>query len=121
MEINQNTKQNGDLYISATVIEKIAKLAALEVEGVSRISIANFGVKGMFAKTNLPKTVEVSILEGVADIKIHIVLKYGFKVTPVAKQIQEAIKNSVQNMTNITVAKVNIIVSGVDTIENIEE
>ncbi len=120
MEINQNTKKQGDLYISANVIEKIAKLAALEVEGVSRVAIANFGVKGVFAKTNIPKTVEVSILEGVADIKIHVVLKYGFKVSAVATEVQEAIKSSIQNMTNITVAKVNIIISGVDTIENAE-
>ncbi len=120
MEINKTKKQEGDLYISANVIEKIAKLAALEIDGVSRVSIANFGVKGMFAKTNLPKAVEVSILEGVADIKINIVLEYGFKVKAVAKLVQEAIKTSVQNMTNITVAKVNIIISGVDTIENIE-
>ncbi len=120
MEINKNTKQEGDLYISANVVEKIAKLAALEVEGVSRVSIANFGVKGMFAKTNLPKAVEVSILEGVADVKIHLVLDYGVKVKSVAKLVQEAVKSSVQNMTNITVAKVNIIISGVDTIENVE-
>ncbi len=118
MDINKNIKKQGDLYISANVIEKISKLAALEVEGVSRVSIANFGVKGVFAKTNLPKSVEVNIFEGVADIKIHIVLKYGFKVAQVAKLVQEAVKSSVQNMTNITVSKVNIIISGVDSPES---
>ncbi len=117
MELKDYNQQNGDLFISVSVIEKISKLASLEVEGVSDVSIANSGVKGIFAKTNLPKAVEVNLYEGVADIKVHLILKYGYKVANVVSAVQESVKNSIQTMTNITVSKVNVVLVGVDAIQ----
>ena len=55
MELKNTVKQNGGLKISVAVIEKVAKIAAMEVEGVSNVSVGSSGVKGFLAKTNLPK------------------------------------------------------------------
>ena len=116
MELKNTVKQNGGLKISVAVIEKVAKIAAMEVEGVSNVSVGSSGVKGFLAKTNLPKSVEVTMFDGVADITVNVVVKYGVKLPTVCKEIQQAVKSNVQNMTDITVSKVNIIVTGVETV-----
>lgn len=117
MEIRNTSNNEGGLQISTAVIEKVARIAAMEVDGVKDVSVGSSGVKGIFAKTNLPKSVEVAMYDGVADITVHIIAKYGHKLPAMCKEIQQAVKTGVQNMTNITVSKVNIVVSGVETAE----
>lgn len=116
MELKDSKGQQGSLFIATDVVEKVAKLASLEVEGVGDVSVGTSGVKGMFAKTNLPKAVEVAMYDGVAEITINIIAKYGFKIPAVCKAVQEAVKAGVQNMTNITVSKVNVAVAGIQTV-----
>ncbi len=116
MEVKNISKQSGNVQISLAVIEKVSKLAALEIEGVKDVSVGSTGVKGIFAKTNLPKSVEVNMYDGVADITLNIVVKYGFKLSTVCKAVQQAVKYNVQSMVNVTVSKVNIIVSGVEAV-----
>ena len=113
MEVKNNKKNIGSLYISTSVIEKVAKLAALEIDGVAEVSTGSSGVKGVFAKTNLPKAVDVNMYDGVAEVDVHIIVKYGCKVPSVCKNVQEAVKTNIQNMTEVTVSKVNIIVAGI--------
>ncbi|MEG1862319.1 MAG: Asp23/Gls24 family envelope stress response protein [Oscillospiraceae bacterium] len=115
MDMKNSQEQAGSLFIATDVVEKVAKLSSLEVEGVGSVSTGSSGVKGMFAKTNLPKAVEVAMYDGVAEITINIIAKYGFKVPAVCKAVQEAVKSGVQSMTNITVSKVNVVVSGIET------
>ena len=95
------------------MVEKVAKLAALEIDGVAEVSTGSSGVKGVFAKTNLPKAVDVNMYDGVAEVDMHIIVKYGCKVPSVCKNVQEAVKTNIQNMTEVTVSKVNIIVAGI--------
>ena len=113
MEVKNTNQPIGSLNISTGVVEKIAKLAALEVEGVAEVSTGSSGVRGVFAKTNLQKPVTVAITDGVAEIDVNLVLKYGCKVPSVCKNVQEAVKSNVQLMTEIAVSKVNINVTGV--------
>ena len=113
MEVKNTNQPIGNLNISTGVVEKIAKLAALEIDGVAEVSTGSSGVKGVFAKTNSQKPVVVTMNDGVAEIDISVVLKYGCKVPSVCKNVQEAVKTNVQNMTEITVSKVNINVTGV--------
>ena len=116
MELKNSVKQEGGLKISITVIEKIAKLAAMEIDGISSVSVGSSGVKGFLAKTNLPKSVEVNMFDGVADITVHVVVKYGIKLPSLCKEVQQAVKSNVQNMTDITVSKVNVVVTGVEPV-----
>lgn len=116
MEFKNTVKQEGGLRISVSVIEKLAKISAMEVEGVMNVSVGSSGVKGVLAKTNLPKAVEVNMSDGVAEITVRVVVKYGYKLPAVCKDIQRVVKANVQTMTDIAVSKVNIIVTGVETV-----
>lgn len=115
MEVKKTNEQSGGLYIATSVIEKVAKISALEIDGVCEVSTGTSGVKGVFAKTKLPKSVEVNMYDGVAELTIHIIVKYGYKVPSVCKSVQESVKTSVQNMTDIAVSKVNIFVAGIQS------
>ncbi len=119
MEYRNTKTWEGGLQISTTVLEKIAKVAALEVDGVKEVSVGSSGMKGVFAKTNLPKAVDVTMYDGVAEITIHIIAEYGHKLPAMCREIQQAVKSGIQNMINITVSKVNIVVTGVEQTEEI--
>lgn len=113
MEVTDSNRIGGGLRISADVIAKIARLATLEVEGVKDISTGTAGVQGLIHKAHLQKPVLVQFTDDVAEITVHIVVDYGCKIPPLCEKIQENVKSSVQNMTSITVSKVNIVVTGV--------
>lgn len=113
MEVTDSNRIGGGLRISGDVIAKIARLATLEVDGVQEISTGLDGVQGLFRKVNLQKPVFVQFTEDVAEITVHIIVAYGCKIPPLCEKIQENVKSSVQNMTSITVSKVNVVVTGV--------
>ena len=48
-----------------------------------------------------------------AQIDLYVNLLYGYKIKEVAEEIQKQVKSMVQNMTGITVSKVNIKVTGI--------
>ena len=49
----------------------------------------------------------------VAAIDMNIVIKSGEKAFNVAQEVQTAVKENVQNMTGVPVARVNVTVGGV--------
>lgn len=113
MEVKKSDMLGGSLQISTDVIAKISRLAALEIDGIKEVSCGTSAVKGAFAKVNIQKPVQVVMTDDVAEITVYIVVKYGFKIPVVCEDIQKNVKASVQNMTGITVSKVNIMVVGV--------
>ena len=113
MEVKRSDLSGGSLQISTDVIAKIASLAAMEIEGIDKVSCGSAPVKGAFAKVSNQKPVEVEITEDVAQITLHMVVKYGTKVPAISEDIQKNVKACVQNMTGITVSKVNIVVEGI--------
>lgn len=113
MEVKNSDMMRGSLQISTDVIAKISRLAALEIEGVKAVSCGNSPVKGLFAKVNIRKPVEVELSDEVAQITVLIVAQYGYRIPSVCEALARSVKAAVQNMTGITVAKVNVVVTGV--------
>ncbi|MFR9216310.1 MAG: Asp23/Gls24 family envelope stress response protein [Ruthenibacterium sp.] len=112
MDINSSNVVGGSLQISTGVIAKIAKLATLEVEGVQAVSAGSHSVKGLFRTVSQYRPIVVEMTEDVAEITVNILVKYGCKIPPLAERVQENVKNAVQNMTQITVSRVNVVVAG---------
>ena len=121
MEVKNSDNIGGSLQIFADVIAKIARLAALEIEGVKSVSCGNSPVKGFFAKVNIHKPVEVELTDEVAQITVNVMMRYGYRIPSVCEALQKSVKASVQNMTGITVSKVNVVVTGVAMTSAIEE
>ena len=121
MEVKNSDNIGGSLQISTDVIAKIARLAALEIEGVKSVSCGNSPVKGFFAKVNIHKPVEVELTDEVAQITVNVMMRYGYRIPSVCEALQKSVKAPVQNMTGITVSKVNVVVTGVAMTSAIEE
>lgn len=113
MEVKKSDMIGGSLQISTDVLAKISKLAALEIEGVQDVACGISPVKGAFAKVNMQKPVQIELTDDVAEITVDVIVKYGYKIPTVCENIQRNVKASVQNMTGITVSRVNIVVEGV--------
>lgn len=109
---------DGSLQISTDVVAKIAHLAAMEIDGVADVSAGNAqSVRGLLTKASLNKPVTVEIQDGVASIVVRIVAQYGICIMPVCEKVQESVKQAVQNMTGITVSRVDVIVAGLSESE----
>ena len=46
--------------------------------------------------------------DGTAELTLNLVVKFGAKIPAVAEKVQENVKSAVQNMTNVTVSRVNL-------------
>ena len=110
MDVSNTCVVNGSLQISTEVIAKIARMAALEIEGVKEVSPATAGVKGLLSKS---KSMAVSLNDDVDELTLQVVVFYGAKIPSVCEKVQKNVKAAVQSMTSITVSRVNVIVAGV--------
>ena len=101
----------GSLQISTEVIAKIARLAALEVDGVADVATGTSqNVRSLLGRIGQP--VAVVMEDGIATVTVHITVVYGNKVMPLCEKVQENVKQAIQNMTGITVARVDVLVVG---------
>ncbi|HEX3027665.1 MAG TPA: Asp23/Gls24 family envelope stress response protein [Clostridia bacterium] len=104
----------GTLKISEDVLATVAGMTAREIKGVASLSLRpGPEPRGFMKNRSLGKTIRLELKDGEAVIDIYVNLFIGFKIPDVASEIQDKVKESIQNMTGITVSKVNVHVSGV--------
>lgn len=114
MELQNMDLRGGSLQISTEVLGKIARCAALEVAGVAEVSCGsqNRKVKDFLERANVQSPVTVEMLDGTAEITLHLVVAFGARIPSVAEKVQENVKTAVQNMTNVTVSRVDLVIAG---------
>ena len=114
MELQNMDLRGGSLQISTEVLGKIARCAALEVAGVAEVSCGsqNRKVKDFLERANVQSPVTVEMRDGTAEITLHLVVAFGARIPSVAEKVQENVKTAVQNMTNVTVSRVNLVIAG---------
>ena len=56
--------------------------------------------------------VNVVLEDGIATVTVHLTAVYGSKIMPLCEKVQENVKQTIQNMTGITVARVDVLVVG---------
>ncbi|MEA4955598.1 MAG: Asp23/Gls24 family envelope stress response protein [Pseudoflavonifractor sp.] len=105
----------GCIHISEDVLAVSAAAAALEVEGVGSLA-ANLGsdiVEMLAGRKNLSKGVRVTVTENSVTVDISILVKYGSSIPEVAKGVQDAVFNAIENASGFTVEGVNVHVAGI--------
>lgn len=105
----------GQVQIADEVVAIIAGLAATEIEGVASMAgnITNELVSKLGMK-KLSKGVKVVVTEGVVNVDVAINISYGYSVPKTSKKVQEKVKASIENMTGLSVADVNVRIASVD-------
>jgi len=114
-EVTKNVAREDKIRISDEVIATIAGIAASEVKGVASLSggIAD-GIASMLGRKNLGKGVKVEMGEKEVVIDLSIIVEYGSRIHIVAKDIQNKVREVVEDMTGLTVVEVNVSVLGVN-------
>lgn len=110
----KNDANIGEVKIADEVVAIIAGLAAMEVEGVA--SMAGNATRELISKLgmkSLSKGVKVDVLDGIVTVSLTLNLLYGYGVKDISAKVQEKVKSSIENMTGLEVADVNIRVAGV--------
>ena len=114
MDMQNMDLQGGSLQISTEVIGKIARCAALEIDGVAEVSCGkqNKKLKDILEASSIQSPVVVEMRDGTANITLHLMMRFGVRIPAVAEKVQENVKNAVQSMTNVTVSRVNLVIAG---------
>ena len=114
MDLQNMDLKGGSLQISTEVIGKIARCAALEIEGVADVSCGrqNKKVKDLLEIASLQSPVTVTMREGTAEITLNLLVNFGVRIPSVAEKVQENVKSAVQSMTNVTVSRVDLVIAG---------
>ena len=97
-------KKLGKVEINPSALTVIANIAASEVEGVSKL----------LGKKVYSKGVELEFVGEQLLIDVYCNLKSGYSIAKTARKIQENVKNSIFNMTEINTKTVNVNIIGID-------
>ncbi|GFN30545.1 Asp23/Gls24 family envelope stress response protein [Paenibacillus xylaniclasticus] len=114
----------GSIQIAPEVIEVIAGLATVEVQGVAGMS-GGFagGIAELLGRKNLSKGVKVEVGQREAAVDVSIIVEYGNRIPDIASEIQRNVKRSIETMTGLHVVEVNVHIHDVHfkTAEKAEE
>lgn len=112
--------ENGEIKISENVIAVITTVAALSVEGVSKMngSLTDDIGEKLGIRSSDGKGVKVEFLNGALKVDLQIFVEYGRKVVDVAKKVQLAVKESLTMMTEMEIQGINVTVQGISLDKN---
>lgn len=106
---------NSEVNISEEVIATIASVAASEVPGVASMAGSIVGeISGaLLGRKSSTRGVRVVTAGKEVSLDLYISVRYGARIPEVAYKVQETVKKSIESMTDLKVAQVNIHIQGV--------
>ena len=109
-----SASDQGSVRISEDVIASIAAIAASETEGVGNL-YSGIGTNGaeFLGKKSLAKGVKVVFHGDLVEVEVSLLAQYGYNICEVSKNVQSAVRSSIQSMTGMRTSAVNIKVGGV--------
>jgi Uncharacterized protein conserved in bacteria len=108
------TSEKGSVNISEDVIAIIASSAVTEVNGVDGFpTTLGTDIAGFLSKKSSGKGIRIQISESEITVDAYIMVRYGFVISDVAKEVQTSVAGAVEAMTGLAVPEVNVHVCGV--------
>lgn len=106
--------QPATVRISDEVVAALAAVAATGVEGVAGLSAGLVGdLSSALARRGAARGVRVEVGEREAAVDLYLSVKYGVRIPELAHRVQQAVKQAIEEMTDLKVVEVNIHVQGV--------
>lgn len=110
----------GDVIIDNTVIAKCAGTTAVEcfgIVGMAAVSVTD-GIVKLLKRENLSKGIRVDVdAENAITLDFHVIVAYGVSISAVSDNLISNVKYQVEELTGLTVKKINIFVEGVRVID----
>jgi uncharacterized alkaline shock family protein YloU len=103
----------GKTTIAPEVLLTIARLNALNVPGVSRLSTIS-GDVNRFLNRSTNEGVKITVENGVVYAEIFVIIKGNNNVRDVSRAIQAKVSRAISEMVGMEVGKVNVHVEDID-------
>ena len=114
VDTNIENIQGGKIVFAEDVVATIAFLAASEVDGVhAMIGTTMEGLSEKLGKKNYTKGIKVEVGAVECAVDMSIIVRYGFRIQEVCRNVQNAVKNAIETMTGLKVVQVNIAVNSI--------
>lgn len=111
----------GNIKIADDVVRTIAAKAAEDVDGVYKLAGGVAGeVSKMLGKKRTTTGVKVEVGEKECSIDAYIIIKYGYHISDVAKNVQEAVLKAVSELTALAVVEINVFIQDIKIEESVE-
>lgn len=114
--IEHDNSDLGEVQISNDVLAVISAMAAMEVDGVVAMAgnitaelVSKLGMK------KLSKGVRVDVVDNTVMVDLSIILRINDNIVTISKKVQDKVKTTVENMTGMEVANVNVNIASVAT------
>jgi uncharacterized alkaline shock family protein YloU len=105
----------GDFKIASGVLELIAGIAVMEVEGVSSLTGSRIeSITDFLGKKSLTKGIKVDVKDKELAVDIHLTVDYGLALQDIGRKAQENVKNILEAMTGLSVKCVNIFIDNIN-------
>jgi uncharacterized alkaline shock family protein YloU len=118
-DMAQSVDQPGKTTIAPEVLHTIARLSAMKVAGVSRMSPVPPNVNRLF-KRGQSEGVEIEIQDDVVFADLFLVLSDGVNIRDVSRSVQREVARAISEMVGMQVGRVNIHVEDIDYSEQTE-
>ena len=110
-----------ELSVSTEVLEKMAKIAATEVNGVAGLPKKAVDLRDVMKAKSAFKEVKVDNVNGAVEITVYICVEQGMQVREVAEAVQKNVKEKVQSLTGTVVTRVNVCIADVEIAQKSEQ
>ena len=114
--IEHDNSDLGEVQISNDVLAVISAMAAMEVDGVVAMAgnitaelVSKLGMK------KLSKGVRGDVVDNTVMVDLSIILRINENIVTISKKVQDKVKTTVENMTGMEVANVNVNIASVAT------
>jgi uncharacterized alkaline shock family protein YloU len=105
--MSEPTRPPGKTTIAPNVLLTIARLAALDIEGVSLMSHLPGGVNRIFQR-GYEEGVRIRIEDDRVYADLYVILKNNVNVREVSRNVQTAVSRSISEMVGMEVGRVNV-------------
>jgi uncharacterized alkaline shock family protein YloU len=106
------TRSTGKTTLTPDVLVTIARMAALEVEGVKRMAPVKGGVNSLFGRNH--EGVRMAVEDNIVLVDLYLVLASDVNIREVSRTVQHAVTRAIVEMTGMEVGHVNIHIEDIE-------
>ncbi len=97
-----------EIKISTEVLEAIVIQIISEIKGVRLLGALNGNISYFFQKKIPERSVQISLKDKEVLIKVNLSIQYGEKILDKAREVQEAVKKTVESTSDIKVKSIDV-------------
>jgi len=105
----------GEIKINEDVIATIVAMALAEIRGIRPATGGSFieELAEKLGKKPTPRGVKVELEGDEVSVDLFLTVEYGMRIPSLVWEVQEKIKNTVEEMTGYKVKEINVTIQGI--------